>query len=67
MAFVTDDPDKMDAILQHGIEDESSFTSDFKEFHKEKMEPPKVLGLVTIEDILELIINDEIFDEADFD
>lgn len=33
----------------------------------EKMIPPKILGLVTIEDVIELIINDEIYDETDFD
>lgn len=31
------------------------------------MVPPKILGLVTIEDVIELIIADEIYDEADFD
>jgi len=31
------------------------------------MLPPKILGLVTIEDVIELIINDEIYDEGDFD
>ena len=31
------------------------------------MQPPKILGLVTIEDVIELIINDEIYDEGDFD
>lgn len=69
MAIVTDDPDKMDAVLQHGLDDEEGSFSDFKGMvkPKEKMVPPKILGLVTIEDILELIIADEIYDEADFD
>ena len=31
------------------------------------MSPPQILGLVTIEDVIELIINDEIYDEGDFD
>ena len=31
------------------------------------MVPPTILGLVTIEDVIELIINDEIYDEGDFD
>ena len=69
MAFVCDDPDQMDAVLQHGIEEEDQSFSDFKGMvkSKERMIPPKILGLVTIEDILELIIADEIYDEADFD
>ena len=49
--------------------DDSVFQEEFKDIYESehKMIPPKILGLVTIEDVIELIINDEIYDEGDFD
>jgi len=70
LAIVTEDPDKMRAVIEHGEGIDESFDSGaFKDLvdTKEKMVAPKILGLVTIEDILEMIINDEIYDEADYD
>ncbi len=59
MAFVCEEPERMEAVLSHGLDADESFSSGLGDLKaNNKMEPPKILGLVTIEDILELIIND---------
>lgn len=68
LAIVTDDPQKMEACITNGNVD-PDFQEEFRNLYdeKDKMTPPQILGLVTIEDVIELIINDEIYDEGDFD
>ena len=58
----------MEACITSGNVD-PDFQEEFRNLYdeKEKMTPPQILGLVTIEDVIELIINDEIYDEGDFD
>lgn len=70
MAIVSDDPEGMEDRLHKLYDDDSFIYEDDDEghhHHGRTDEAPLVLGLVTIEDILELIINDEIYDEADYD
>ena len=76
MAIVTDDPKGMEENMRHVYEDDSFQFEDEEDGPARKDSQsrssqsgvrPKVLGIVTIEDILESIIHDEIYDEADYD
>jgi len=74
MAIVTDDPDKMDKYLE-GLEDvagevsllEKVPNSDNEHKERHKREPASVLGVLTLEDLIEHIIKEDILDEADYD
>jgi len=73
MAIVTDDPEKMENYLL-GLEDVAGEVSmlDGDPLNPEKpsrlqKEPAKVLGIITLEDLIEHIIKEDILDEADYD
>ena len=73
MAIVTDDPEKMDEYL-HGLEDVAGDISILDgdmndDVHTKRLEkePANVLGVLTLEDLIEFIIKEDILDEADYD
>ena len=71
MAIVTEDPEAMEEQVKRLYRDDSLIIDDDENTESNKSGPsaqrPAVIGLVTIEDILEAIINDEIYDEDDYD
>lgn len=74
MAIITDDPEKMDDYIK-GLEiadDDHHHEGSFIDIEKEQSDrfqkdPSKVLGLLTLEDLIEYIIREDILDEADYD
>mmetsp|Transcript_19417 Transcript_19417/g.17211 ORF Transcript_19417/g.17211 Transcript_19417/m.17211 type:complete len:176 (+) Transcript_19417:132-659(+) len=75
MAIVTDDPVKMNQYVE-GLEDLAGEVSllegniiDSDNEHVDRLarEPAKVLGVLTLEDLIEYIMKEEILDEADYD
>lgn len=73
MAIVTDDPEKMEDYL-NGLEEVAGEVSmldgDFLDPDKSsrlQKEPAKVLGIITLEDLIENIMEEDILDEADYD
>jgi len=67
LAMITEDPVKMEKFIEaEENQDESLFQ---EENYTEKLleKPPQVLGLVTIEDVIEMLINSKISDEHDYD
>jgi metal transporter CNNM len=74
MAIVTDNPEKMEKYVR-GFEDyagelsllhDENILAESTE-NKEEEEQPKVLGLLTLEDLFEYIIKEDILDEGDYD
>eukprot|EP00344_Euplotes_crassus_P003404 CAMPEP_0196996352 /NCGR_PEP_ID=MMETSP1380-20130617/2254_1 /TAXON_ID=5936 /ORGANISM="Euplotes crassus, Strain CT5" /LENGTH=550 /DNA_ID=CAMNT_0042412287 /DNA_START=71 /DNA_END=1723 /DNA_ORIENTATION=+ len=70
MAIITDDPIKMDKYAQ-GLEENANERSlgegSKDDTMKSDIKPAKVLGLLTLEDLIEYIIKEDILDEADYD
>lgn len=69
MAIVTDDPKQMEMNLNEFMDDDDSVADDTEEIAS-KMDHehmPKVLGIVTLEDVIENILKEDILDEADYD
>ena len=67
LAMITEDPVKREKFIEaEENQDESLFQ---EENYTEKLleKPPQVLGLVTIEDVIEMLINSKISDEHDYD
>jgi CBS domain containing-hemolysin-like protein len=75
MAIVTDDPQKMEEYLA-GFEDNAGDISLYEQdgldsengnIKRTENEPAQILGLLTLEDLIEFIIKEDILDEADYD
>lgn len=78
MAIVTDEPEKMQSYM-NCLEDiagdlsvlhedeEHNDDSSSKNHNRDRPEPAQVLGLLTLEDLIEYIIKEDILDEADYD
>ena len=65
MGIVTDDADIMEGNMKRYLdEDESYIESELKE---KKNEKPQVLGIITLEDVIESALKEDILDEADYD
>ena len=73
MAIISNDPTRMDDYIKNFQEyggDLSLFMDEEEnENNKETndYDPPEVLGLLTLEDLIEYIIKEDILDEADYD
>mmetsp|Transcript_3392 Transcript_3392/g.4175 ORF Transcript_3392/g.4175 Transcript_3392/m.4175 type:complete len:415 (+) Transcript_3392:282-1526(+) len=66
MALITDNIGKMEKYMNRYLEDEEGISmNEFKE--ESKAEIPKVLGIVTLEDVIESALKEDILDEADYD
>lgn len=66
MALVTDNISKMEKYMNKYLEDDEGIS--MNEFREEtKVEIPKVLGIVTLEDVIESALKEDILDEADYD
>lgn len=75
MAIVTDDVDKMEDYIK-GLEDNAGeisllehdvIDSENGNVMRLKKEPATILGLLTLEDLIEYIIKEDILDEGDYD
>lgn len=68
MAIVTDNVKQMQFNMQMCFDEDESF---FETVEEDKNTPheqkPKVLGIITLEDIIEIAFKEDILDEADYD
>ena len=68
MAIVTDNIKEMEANMKKFLDNDGSVIEEEDENdYKESERKPKVLGIITLEDVIESALKEDILDEADYD
>lgn len=66
MAIVTDNIKIMERNMRNYLDDDGSVIDDESQLDKEDAKA-KVLGIITLEDVIEIALKEDIMDEADYD
>lgn len=65
MGIVTDNADAMEGNMKRYLDEDESYIE--SEMNEPKFEKAQVLGIITLEDVIESALKEDILDEADYD